>query len=116
MKRLYIRAEMPVDLQPVLKKIKIPENKIGIITTVQFEHEVKRLKDSRFIFGGSILGCNIDNPLKITMQLVERVETEVATVIPIPFTEEGAEAIESRVVEGGFCPPHEVDPSRLTTW
>ncbi len=65
MKRLYIEAHTLVDLNPILKKIKIPEKKIGIITTVQFEHEVKKIQDSRFIFGGSILGCNVDNPIKI---------------------------------------------------
>ena len=65
MKRIYIEAQTKVDLKPILKKIKIPEKNIGIITTVQFEHEVKKIKDPRFIFGGSILGCNIDNALNV---------------------------------------------------
>src|SRR3989344_4531409 len=65
MKRLYIKAEMDVDLEPILKKIKIPERKVGLFTTVQFEHEVKKIKNEQFIFAGSILGCNIDNVLKI---------------------------------------------------
>jgi len=65
MKRLYIEANMNINLEPILKKIKIPENKIGIITTVQFEHEVKKIKDPRFIYGGSILGCNVDTAINI---------------------------------------------------
>ncbi len=60
---------MCFNLEPILKKIKIPEKKIGIITTVQFEHEVKKLKDSRFIYGGSILGCNVDTAIKIADQV-----------------------------------------------
>ena len=65
MKRLYIEARTKINLEPILKKIKIPENRIGVITTVQFEHEVKKIKNSKFIFAGSILGCNIDNVLRI---------------------------------------------------
>ncbi len=65
MNRVYIKAEMEFDLEPILRKIKIPEKKVGLFTTVQFEHEVKKIEDERFIFAGSILGCNIDNVLKI---------------------------------------------------
>lgn len=69
MKRLYIKANMNIDLEPILKKIKISENKIGIITTVQFEHEVKKIKNPNFIYGGSILGCNVDTAIKIANQV-----------------------------------------------
>ncbi len=65
MKRLYIEARTEVDLSKILKKIKIKEKDIGIITTVQFEHEVRKIKDPKLIFGGSILGCNVNNALKI---------------------------------------------------
>ena len=61
MKKVFLKAEIKTDLKPILKKIKIPEKRIGIITTVQFEQQVKKIKDSRFVFGGPILGCNIDN-------------------------------------------------------
>ena len=66
MKRIYIEARMLLSLETVLKKIKIPEKNVGIITTVQFEHEVKKIKDLRFTYGGSILGCNVDHAIKIT--------------------------------------------------
>ena len=65
MKRLYIEAHMKVNIEELLKKIKIPEKITGIITTVQFEHEVKKIKNTRFVYGGSILGCNVDNAIKI---------------------------------------------------
>ena len=65
MKKLFIEARMNFDLDSILKKIKIKENKIGIITTVQFEEQVKNIKDKKFIYGGTILGCNVDNPIKI---------------------------------------------------
>ena len=56
---------MDIDLEPLLKKIKILEKRVVLFTTVQFEHEVKKIKNERFIFAGSILGCNIDNVLRI---------------------------------------------------
>lgn len=65
MKRIYIEAHTQVNLDKILKKIKIPESKIGIITTVQFEHEVKKIKNPKFIYGGSILGCNVDTAINI---------------------------------------------------
>ena len=65
MKRVYIKAEMDVDLGPILKKIKIPEKKVGLFTTVQFEHEVRKIKNDQLVFAGSILGCNIDTVLPV---------------------------------------------------
>lgn len=65
MKRLYIKAEMEIELEPILKKIKIPEKKVGLFTTVQFEHAVKNIKDDGFIFCGSVLGCNVNNVLPV---------------------------------------------------
>ena len=70
MKKIFIEAKVKINLDEVLKKINIPEKRIGIITTVQFEEEVKKLKNPKFIYGGSILGCNQDNALNI----VEKVE------------------------------------------
>ncbi|MFH1592417.1 MAG: diphthamide synthesis protein [Candidatus Woesearchaeota archaeon] len=64
MKRVYIQAEMEVDLE-FIKKIKIPEKKVGLFTTVQFENSVKKIKDKKFVFCGSVLGCNIDGILKV---------------------------------------------------
>lgn len=65
MKKLFIKAKAKVDLKFLLKRKKIREEKIGLITTVQFEDSVKKLKNKQFIYGGSILGCNLQNALKI---------------------------------------------------
>ncbi|MEK6934799.1 MAG: diphthamide synthesis protein [Nanoarchaeota archaeon] len=65
MKRIFIHARTEIDIKPVLKKLKIKEKKIGLISTVQFDQEVKKLNDKRFVYGGAILGCNINNVLPI---------------------------------------------------
>jgi len=64
MKRLFIPAKVNIDLSS-LKNIKFKEKKIGLITTVQFDDEVKKIKDKKFVYGGPILGCNIDKILPI---------------------------------------------------
>lgn len=69
MKRLYIEAHSKINLALLLNKIKIKEKKVGVITTIQFEHAVKKINNPKFIFGGSILGCNIDNATKIEKQV-----------------------------------------------
>ena len=56
---------MDFNLEPILKKIRIPEKKVGLITTIQFEHEVKKIKNPQFVYCGSILGCNVDNVTNI---------------------------------------------------
>ncbi|MEK6952968.1 MAG: diphthamide synthesis protein [Nanoarchaeota archaeon] len=65
MKRLFIPARVKIDLNAILKKVKIKEKKVGLITTVQFDDEVRKIKNDKFIYGGPILGCNIDKILPI---------------------------------------------------
>jgi 2-(3-amino-3-carboxypropyl)histidine synthase len=64
MKTLFIHAKSKVDIKPVLKKIDF-KGKLGIITSVQFLEQLKNLKDDRFVFGGQVLGCNVNSALKI---------------------------------------------------
>ncbi|MEK6937037.1 MAG: diphthamide synthesis protein [Nanoarchaeota archaeon] len=66
MKTLFIYAKTDVDIEPVLKKIEF-KGKLGVITSVQFINQVKSYceKDKKFIFGGQVLGCNVNNALKI---------------------------------------------------
>ena len=66
MKTLFIHAKSNVDIKPVLKKVKF-KGKLGILTTVQFISEVEKLckENSKYILGGQVLGCNVNNALKI---------------------------------------------------
>ena len=71
MKTLFIYAKSDVDVKPVLNKIKF-KGKLGVITSVQFLDQLKSFcekdlskNETKFIFGGQILGCNINNGLKI---------------------------------------------------
>ncbi len=70
MKTLFIYAKSDVDIKPVLKNIKF-KGKIGVITSVQFIDQVKSFceneseGETNFIFGGQVLGCNVNNALKI---------------------------------------------------
>ena len=71
MKTLFIYAKSDVDIKPVLNKIKF-KGKLGVITSVQFIEQVKSFcgkylskNGKKFIFGGQVLGCNVNNALKI---------------------------------------------------
>ena len=71
MKTLFLHAKSKEDIEPVLKKIKF-KGKLGVLTTVQFLDQVnlfrKKLNQKEaenFIVGGQILGCNVNNALKI---------------------------------------------------
>ena len=66
MKTLFIDAKTNVDIEAVLKKINF-SGRLGVITSVQFLEQVKKVssKDNRFVFGGQVLGCNVNNALKI---------------------------------------------------
>jgi len=64
MKTLFIHAKSKQDIKKVLDKVKI-KGKVGLITTIQFLDQVKKIKNKNFIFGGQILGCNIQNAEKI---------------------------------------------------
>jgi len=67
MKIKYILAKANVDVKPVLKKaLPFLKGKVGIVTTIQFLHlmkDVKQFLDENKIKNeilGQILGCNVD--------------------------------------------------------
>ena len=62
MKTLFIPAKSEIEIEPLLKKVKL-KGKTGILTTIQHLDKVKKLKG--FIFGGQVLGCNAINARKI---------------------------------------------------
>lgn len=71
MKTLFIHAKSNVDINPVLKKLKF-KGKLGVLTTIQFLDQINLFKKKlnqkekeNFIIGGQILGCNVNNALKI---------------------------------------------------
>ena len=75
MKTLFIYAKTDVDVKPVLNKIKF-KGKLGVITSVQFIEQLKSFcernlskNETRFVFGGQVLGCNVNNALKIKDQV-----------------------------------------------
>ncbi len=66
MKKLFIPAYSTIDIEPLIKKIKLKQ-KLGLVSSVQFLPQLKKankiLKNS--IIGGQILGCNVKNAIKI---------------------------------------------------
>ena len=70
MKTFFIHAKSNVDINLVLKKIKF-KGKLGVLTTVQFIESVEKLckNNSDYILGGQVLGCNVNNALKINNQV-----------------------------------------------
>ena len=66
MKRLLIPLKAKIDIKDILKNIKL-DGKIGLITTVQYLDYLKEANKilKNFIIGGQIIGCNINNALKI---------------------------------------------------
>jgi len=58
MKVVYIPAKVQCgDLEPLVKKVKIQEP-FAIVTTVQFLHDVEKLRAKGYRIAGQILGCN----------------------------------------------------------
>ena len=66
MKTIFIPAYSKINVSKVIKKVKI-EEKIGLITTIQFLPQLKQAKQllKNSVIGGQITGCNINNALKI---------------------------------------------------
>lgn len=65
MKILFIPAKSKLSIKKVVQKFlkKHKAEKIGVITTIQYLDQIKKLKN--FILGGQITGCNIKNAEKI---------------------------------------------------
>ena len=63
MKLMFIAARSTHDLDVVLKKVKIPEKKIGLVASVQFLHRLKEVqkKIPGSTVVGQVLGCNFYN-------------------------------------------------------
>ena len=99
MKTLFIPAKSEIEIEPLLKKVKL-KGKTGILTTVQHLDKVKKLKG--FVFGGQVLGCNAINAKKIQNKVDQflyigsgrfhPIEIALETNKPVytlnPFTEE----------------------------
>jgi len=68
-KTIFIPAKAIVSIEPLIEKIKeqFKNRKTGLIAAVQFLDYLQELKRecSNAIIGGQILGCNINNALKI---------------------------------------------------
>jgi 2-(3-amino-3-carboxypropyl)histidine synthase len=71
-KTLFVHAKSEIDLsEKDFNKIKIKENKIGIIYTAQTQDLVKKVEEflkkqkKEVITGGQIVGCNATNAIKI---------------------------------------------------
>ncbi len=63
MKLMFVAARSTHDLDDVLRKVKIREKKIGIVSSVQFLHRLngvqKKISGSKVV--GQVLGCNFYN-------------------------------------------------------
>jgi len=69
MKTLFIPAESTEDALEVIKKKKF-SGKIGLISTVQFLHQLEDIKkylerNAEVFIGGQVLGCDVNNAVKI---------------------------------------------------
>lgn len=62
MKLLFIPAKSNAKVD--FNNIKL-DGRIGVVTTMQYLGQTKRLCNGKFIFGGQILGCNFSNAIKI---------------------------------------------------
>ena len=71
MKILFIPTYVKLDILPSLKKVKIKEERVGVITTAQFIDQLdlicSNLKGS--VKGGQILGCNVESAKKILSKI-----------------------------------------------
>lgn len=71
MKTLFVEAKSDVDALGVLNKLKDLPKKIGLVSTVQYLHQLPNVKYKLekkghvVLIGGQIIGCNVSNALKI---------------------------------------------------
>ena len=68
---IFVPARAKVDALKVLKKIKVKEKKIGLLSTIQFRDQLEKVKEFlekkgyEVHIGGQVVGCNANNALKI---------------------------------------------------
>lgn len=60
MKKLFIEVRNEKEIN-----IKLPEGRIGLISSAQYLEQLRNLKIKNSVYGGLVLGCNIENALKI---------------------------------------------------
>lgn len=71
MKTLFVEAKIDVDALPVLKKIKDLPKRIGLVSTIQYLHQLSGAKQELekkghvVVIGGQIIGCNVSNALRV---------------------------------------------------
>jgi 2-(3-amino-3-carboxypropyl)histidine synthase len=76
MKSLFVEARWIGKIEPVIEKaIKLLPKKVGLITTIQHKHELKKIKEMieksgrKAVIGGQILGCDVSNAKKIEKEV-----------------------------------------------
>ena len=71
MKTLFVEAKVNIDSIPILKKLKDLPNRIGLVSTIQYLHQLEAVKQEleqqghKVVIGGQIIGCNVSNALRI---------------------------------------------------
>lgn len=72
MKKLFIEAKDKKNIIPVIKKsIKLLKGRIGLVSTIQHKYQLEKAKNFleknniKAVVGGSVLGCNAENAVKI---------------------------------------------------
>lgn len=71
MKTLFVEAKNNISAISVLSKLRDLPKRIGLVSTIQYLHQLPKLKDELekkghlVLIGGQIIGCNVSNALKI---------------------------------------------------
>lgn len=60
MKKLFIEVKGEKEIN-----VKLPSGRVGLISSVQYLEQLKKLKIKNSVYGGLVLGCNASNALKI---------------------------------------------------
>ena len=93
-KTLFIYAKAELDATKVIKKLKLKENKIGLISTIQYANQLDKIKEilekqnKEVHVGGQIIGCNASNAFKIKDKVEAFVYVGSGEFHPIEVIEE----------------------------
>src|SRR3989344_745055 len=60
MKKVFIEVKGEKEI-----RVKLPEGRAGLISTVQYLDQLRNLKIKNSVYGGIVLGCNVQNAIKI---------------------------------------------------
>ena len=75
MKTVFISVTWEGDILPTLKKLKITEKNLGLISSLQFINHLSLVEDYlksqgiKTFLGGQVLGCNTSEPLNINQKV-----------------------------------------------